>query len=176
MATDKKINGTQVRVAREDITLMEVQAFVYYAQHDLRLGSGTGSAISMRGGPSIEEEARAKGPLQTTEAVVTGAGELKAQQIIHAVGPRFQEPELAAKLHATVLNVLKRAEENEIETLALPIMGYGFYGVPLDLSARVSLQAIKEHLDKSNSRLKELIFCVFDNRQIPAFEKELQAL
>lgn len=176
MTTEKKINGTTVRVAKEDITLMEVQAFVYYAQHDLRLGSGTGSAITVRGGPSIEEEAKAKGPLQTTEAVVTGAGELKAKQIIHAVGPRFQEPGLADKLHATVLNVLKRADENEVETLALPIMGYGFYGVPLDLSARISLKAIKEHLERNKTKLRELVFCVFDNRQIPAFDKELQAL
>jgi O-acetyl-ADP-ribose deacetylase len=175
MSTEKTINGTKVRVMKEDITLMEVQAFVYYAQHDLKLGSGTGSAITLRGGAGVEKEATALGPIKTTEAVVTGAGELKATHIIHAVGPRFQEPQTEQKLHTTMVNLLRQAEEKAIETLALPIMGYGFYGVPLDVSAKISLSAIKEHLG-GGSKLKELTFCVFDNRQIPAFEKELQAL
>jgi O-acetyl-ADP-ribose deacetylase (regulator of RNase III) len=175
MSTEKTINGTKLRVVKEDITLMEVQAFVYYAQHDLKLGSGTGNAITLRGGPSVEKEATALGPIETTEAVVSGAGELKAEHIIHAVGPRFQELETEQKLHSTMVNLLKRAEEKGIETLALPIMGYGFYGVPLDVSAKISLKAIKEHLG-NGSKLKELTFCVFDNKQIPAFEKELQAL
>jgi len=175
MSTEKTINGTKLRVMKEDITLMEVQAFVYYAQHDLKLGSGTGNAITMRGGASVEKEAMAQGPIETTEAVVTGAGELKAEHIIHAVGPRFQEPQTEQKLHATVVNLLKQAEDKGVETLALPIMGYGFYGVPLDVSARISLKAIKEHIE-GGSKLKELTFCVFDNKQIPAFERALQAL
>lgn len=65
--------------------------------------------------------------MATTEAVVSGAGNLKAQYIIHAVGPRFQEEDTEAKLRATVHNSLKRAEEKGIQQIAFPAMGESWF-------------------------------------------------
>ena len=51
---DVQINRSIVRLIKGDITEVEVDAFVFYAQHDLALGSGFGGAISVRGGPSVQ--------------------------------------------------------------------------------------------------------------------------
>ena len=51
-----RIGDSHVRLIRGDITDLDVQAFVFYAKPDLKLGSGFGTAISVRGGPSIQKE------------------------------------------------------------------------------------------------------------------------
>ena len=90
MSESMKIHNSTIGVLKEDITLLEVQAFVFYASHDLKLGSGFGTAISMRGGSSIQEELDALAPVETTQVVITGAGKLPSDFILHAVGPRIQ--------------------------------------------------------------------------------------
>jgi O-acetyl-ADP-ribose deacetylase (regulator of RNase III) len=170
-----RINHSVVRVIKGDITDLEVDAFVYYAQPDLALGSGFGGAISMRGGASIQKELDELAPVGTGEAVVSEAGKLKANYIIHAVGPRFQEEETEAKMRMTVESSLRCAEEKAVERLAFPAMGAGYYGVPPDLSAKVMLDVLKNHLN-GNSSLKEVVICVLDTPQYESFEAALAAL
>ena len=81
--TTIQIKQSVVRLIRDDITDIEVDAFVYYAQHDLVLGSGFGGAIAVRGGPSVQKELDELDPLETGNAIVSGAGNLKAEHIIH---------------------------------------------------------------------------------------------
>lgn len=173
--SEKKLGNATVRVEVSDITLQEVDAFVFYATHDLKLGTGMGGAISVRGGPSIQKELDGIGKAETTQAVVTGAGELAAKQIIHAVGPRFQEPETEPKLTETMKSVLKAAEQNGVESLAVPAMGCGFYGIPLDVSARIIFDQVKQHLT-NGSKLKEVRVCVIDKREYKPFAARLTAL
>lgn len=170
-----QINRTTIQLIKGDITDLEVDAFVFYAQHDLALGSGFGGAISVRGGPSIQKELDAMSPLQTGEAVVSGAGNLKARYIIHAVGPRFQEEDIERKLRTTVQNCLSLAEEREIERIAFPAMGAGYYGIPADLCARVMLDVIHTHL-KGETCMREVLLCVLDTHQYNAFKAALEAL
>ncbi|NQT11809.1 MAG: macro domain-containing protein, partial [Planctomycetes bacterium] len=132
-----RINHCGVRLVRGDVTDLEVDAFVFYAQHDLALGSGFGTAISVRGGPAVQKELEGMGPVATGEAVASTAGNLKADFIIHAVGPRFREDDIEEKLRTTVRNSLKLAEEKEIRRIAFPAMGAGYYGIAPDVCARV---------------------------------------
>jgi O-acetyl-ADP-ribose deacetylase (regulator of RNase III) len=173
--SEKKINATTLRVTKGDITQLDVDAFVYYAQEDLKLGTGFGGAIAVRGGPTIQEELDKIGKLPTGEVAVTGAGELKAAHIIHAVGPRFQETDVPGKLRATMASALRAAEQRGARRLAFPAMGCGFYGVPLDLSAAVMLETLQEHV-KGGSGLQEVIICVVDNRELAPFARRLEAL
>jgi len=168
---------TDVRLTREDITELEVDAFVYYAQPDLALGSGFGGAIAVRGGASIQKELTvlgAGGPIPTGEAVASEAGKLKANFILHAVGPRFREDEIEEKLLTTMRNVLLLAEEKGVTSLAFPAMGAGYYGIPTPVSARVMLEALKAHLN-GETLLREVVISLFDRPQFKAFESALAA-
>jgi O-acetyl-ADP-ribose deacetylase (regulator of RNase III) len=173
---EKKINDKVVRIVREDVTDLEVDAFVYYATSDLVLGSGWGTAIAVRGGPSIQEELNGLGPVNTGDAVISGAGEMKAKNIIHAVGPKFQEEDEEAKLRKTMLSALKCAEEKGVATLAFPPMGTGFYGIPLDLSARVMFETIKDRLTNGQSSIKEVCISLMDSREFPPFEAAMEKI
>jgi len=175
MTAEKKINQTVLRVIRDDITMLSVEGFVFYAQPDLQLGSGFGNAIAIRGGPAIQEELKKLGPQEVGAVVITGAGDLKARHILHAVGPRFQEENLESKLRATAENILARADENGLENIALPAIGAGFYGIPLDTCARVALETVKKYVQGS-TKLKEVIFCLRDSKEFTTFKSALEAL
>lgn len=170
-----QINQCGVRLTKGDITDLEVDAFVFYAQPDLALGSGFGTAISVRGGPGVQKALEGLGPLATGEALASTAGDLKADFIIHAVGPRFRENDIEDMLRTTVLNSLMRAEEKEVRRIAFPAMGAGYYGIAPDLCARVMLEAIQSHLE-GESRIEELVICVLDTRQYEAFRAQLATL
>jgi O-acetyl-ADP-ribose deacetylase (regulator of RNase III) len=152
------VNRGVIRLVQGDITELDVDAFVFYARPDLALGSGFGTAIAARGG----------------DAVVTGAGNLRAAWIIHAVGPRFQEDDTEAKLRATVLRALRLAEEKGIARMALPAMGAGYYGIPNDACARVMLETIRTYL-AAPTGITEVVVCVLDTPQFASFEARLGA-
>lgn len=175
MADQIKVNESSMRLMIGDVTDIEIQSFVFYAQHDLKIGSGFGTAIAVRGGPTIQEELKKHGTLNTTDVVVSKAGAMKADYIIHAVGPRFQEEDIEGKLKTTIMNTLRIAEEEGIETIAFPPMGTGFYGIPLDVSARITLQTIQEYLSGS-TRLKDVVICLQDKREYKPFQAQLSAL
>ena len=169
------LGGSVVRLVKGDITELGVDAFVFYAQPDLALGSGFGGMIAVRGGASIQKELEAMAPVPHLEAVVSGGGKLRAEHIIHGVGPKFREDEIKSKLLTTMKNCLRRAEEKEMKTLAFPAMGAGYYGIPAEVSASVMLEALEDHLSGSTS-LQEVTICVLDTPQFNAFDAAMAAL
>lgn len=170
-----RINRTSIHLIKDDITDIDVDGLVFYASPDLVLGSGFGTAISVRGGPTIQQELEALAPALTGDAVVTGAGNLRARYIVHAVGPRFQEPRMEEKLRATMLSVLMRVEEYRIKRIAFPAMGAGYYGIAPDLCARVMLDVMRRHVE-GQTAIEEIVICVLDSRQYNTFRAQLNAV
>ncbi len=175
MKTVKKLGAGNLEVMRGDITLQPVDAFVFYAEPSLKLGSGYGGAIATRGGPEIQKELDGLAPAAVCQVVVSGAGKLEAKHILHAVGPAFQEPELLAKLQTTTRAALAKAAELGVDSLALPAMGAGFYGVPLADSARITLQAARDQLQNGDKPAR-LLICLNDGREYDAFANTLESL
>ncbi len=173
MLDELKINGRRILLETGFIIdRKDVEGIVFYARPDLALGSGYGAAIATQGGPKIQEELKKIGTAKVTDVVVTGAGDLKIKYLLHAVGPRFQEENIEEKLRMTILNTLRKGEEYQLKRIAFPAMGAGFYGIPLDVCARVSLETAKEFLAEARS-LQEIIFCLRDNREFKYFQEQL---
>ncbi|TKJ37279.1 O-acetyl-ADP-ribose deacetylase [candidate division LCP-89 bacterium B3_LCP] len=175
MSVSKQINQCQVRLEIGDITDFEVEVFVFYARKDLKLGTGFGNAITMRGGPSIQKELDEFGTAEVANVFITEAGNMKAKHIIHAVGPKFQEPDIEEKLASTVTNALKKATEKGFKQIAFPAMGAGFYGIPLPDCARIMFENIGNYLQNS-SDFKEIVVRVLDNREYQPFLTEFENL
>lgn len=144
----------RVRVIVGDITREHVDAIVNAANLSLFGGGGVDGAIHRTGGPTILEECREirrtlypKG-LPTGEAVLTTAGALPAQYVIHTVGPMYgkhkgRESEL---LGACYRNSLMLAAKHSLSSIALPAISTGVYGYPRDEAAVVASQAVQEFL------------------------------
>lgn len=168
------MNGKALRLVKGDITELDVDAFVFYAKPDLKLGTGFGGAIAQRGGPGIQDELNRLAPVEVGESVVTGGGNLKAKRIIHTVGPRHHEPDEEGKLRGAVRSALRTAEREDLLRVALPAMGVGFYGVSLDLCSRVMVEEVTQHLANAPFP-KEVILCVLDNRELKPFEERIKS-
>lgn len=175
MADMLKIKNSTISLETGDYTLYETDSIVYYARNDLKLGSGFGNAIAVRGGPSIQTELDEIGSAETTQVVVTNAGELKTNHILHAVGPKFQEPDINEKLKTTIKNCLDTADQKGMKTITFPPMGSGFYGVPLDVSADITLGTIKDYLS-GDTAIEEVKICVLDKRDYMPYQKKLASL
>lgn len=161
------VNG-RVRVIVGDITREQVDAIVNAANSSLFGGGGVDGAIHRAGGPTILEQCREirrtlypRG-LPTGEAVITTAGKLRAQYVIHTVGPihgthRGRESELLA---ACYRNSLLLAAEHALKSIAFPAISTGVYAYPRDEAAAVASQAVQEFL-AADDLLKEIRMVFF---------------
>jgi Predicted phosphatase homologous to the C-terminal domain of histone macroH2A1 len=90
--------GQVIRIVRGDITAEQVDAIVNAANSYLKHGGGVAAAIVRKGGESIQRESdewvKQYGPVPTGKVAVTGAGNLPAKAVIHAVGPVWSEHKL----------------------------------------------------------------------------------
>jgi O-acetyl-ADP-ribose deacetylase len=143
-----KIKQTILEIVAGDITQQDTEAIVNAANEQLRVGGGVDGAINRAGGPKIQAEARQIGYCPTGQAVLTTGGNLKAQYVIHTVGPVYKnglvgEPELLASCYR---ESLKLASAKGIKSLAFPSISTGIFGYPLADAAKTALGAITAYL------------------------------
>jgi O-acetyl-ADP-ribose deacetylase len=168
-----QMNGTQLELLEGDITELDVEAVVNAANENLRLGSGVAGAIRAKGGPSIQAECDRIGTTPVGTAVITGAGELKAKHVIHAVGPRMGEGDEDRKLSSAVRSSLALADRHGLKSIALPAISTGNFGFPLDRCARVTLTEIHRYL-QGGTKLERVVICLFGSDSFNTFRRELR--
>ncbi len=158
-----------------DITEMRVDAIVNAANARLILGGGVAGAIRAKGGPSIQEECNRIGGTFVGGAVCTGAGNLPAKYVIHAVGPMMGEGNEEKKLTNATRNSLLLAEEKQIQSIAFPAISTGIFGFPVTNCAIIMLNVIKNFLPQSKS-LKEIHICLWDETTYNLFRNQADRL
>ena len=127
-----KIRNSIIEIIQADITDMQTDAIVNAANSQLILGGGVAGAIRSKGGPSIQAECDKIGGTFVGGAVITTAGNLKANHVIHAVGPRQGEGREDEKLKNATLNSLKVADENNLKSISFPAISTGIFGFPIE--------------------------------------------
>ncbi|MEJ5260636.1 MAG: macro domain-containing protein [Anaerohalosphaeraceae bacterium] len=163
-----------IELVQGDITEQDTDAIVNAANSQLVLGGGVAGAIRRKGGPSIQEECDRKAPIPVGGAVLTGAGNLKARYVIHAVGPRMGEGDEDRKLEQAALNSLKVADTHRLQSIAFCAISTGIFGYPIDRCARILLRTARDFLqNNSQTSLQRVVFCLFDR---PAYETFAAAL
>ena len=117
-------------------------------------------------------ECRLLGGCKTGEAKITGAGNLQAKYVIHAVGPVWRgggegEAEALASCYSQALDL---AAEHECRTIALPAISTGVYAYPLDEAAEVAIASVRAGLDRHAS-IDEARFWLFGESAYDAFAR-----
>lgn len=157
----KKLGKIEIKLVQGDITEQEVDAVVNAANNHLWMGVGVAGAIERKGGVEIEKEAMSKRPIPIGEAVVSGAGSLKAKHVIHAAVMGQDLTTNGEHIKNATLNALKRAEELKVESIAFPAFGTGVGGFPVDESARIMFDAVKDFSQEAEF-VEEVRFVLFD--------------
>lgn len=167
----------KIKLTNQDITTIEVDVIVNAANTSLMGGGGVDGAIHRAGGAAILEECvkirNAQGGCKVGEAVMTTAGNLPAQYVIHTVGPMWQngnrnEEELLANCY---INTLKLAKENNCKKIAFPNISTGIYKFHKQKAAEIAIKIISQEPD-----FEEIIFTCFDKENFDIYKTLLSNL
>lgn len=176
LIAEKHIGGGVIRVLQGDITLADTDGIVNAANSWLQHAGGVAAAIVRRGGPTIQEESDAAGFVPEGQVAVTGAGELAARYVIHAVGPRGGDAEGDEKLQVAVTNALLAAQELGLTSLSFPAISSGIFGFPKDRCARILVSVAGEYLRvHPESSVRQVDFVLFDDETRDHFAQALQS-
>lgn len=170
---EKNIEDVTIKIIRGDITRYATDAIVNAANSSLLGGGGVDGAIHRAGGPAILEECRKirdrQGGCDTGEAVVTTAGRLPANFVVHTVGPVYQngnqgEAELLKRCY---VNSIKAAVNVSARRVSFPNISTGIYGYPKKQAAEVAVAAVKEAIQAYSAHpgetfLEEVAFVCYD--------------
>ena len=164
----------RIVIKHGDITTEDVAVIVNAANMRLAGGGGVDGAIHRAAGPSVMEECRKLGSCGTGEAVITNAGNLGADKIIHTPGPVWHggnrgEPELLENCYR---NSLALAAENGLSTIAFPAISAGIYGYPIEKAATIALEEGLKFLND----FEEIRYICFSERDYRVYLKVYEEL
>ena len=125
-----------------DLVEQEVDAIVNAANNDLQLGGGVAGAIRRAGGPAIQDECDAHGAVLVGEAAITGAGKLRARFVIHAASMSLGGRTTRTSLKSSMDHAFRLARQHSVGTIAVPAVGTGIAGFPIDECARVMAESL----------------------------------
>lgn len=157
----------KIKVIQGYITKVEVDAIVNAANTSLLGGGGVDGAIHRAGGAAILEECQKirnrQGGCRVGEAVMTTAGNLPSEKVIHTVGPRWNEGRSneSSLLENAYLNSLKLAVKHEIQSIAFPNISTGIYRFPKEKAASIAVATISDFL-QSSDQIQNVIIVCFD--------------
>ncbi|KAI3376256.1 hypothetical protein L3Q82_016761 [Scortum barcoo] len=153
----------QVQVCQGDITELEADALVNAANEDLDHCGGVAAALSKAGGPEVQSESNAlvkhTGKIPTGDVVVTTGGNLKCKKLLHAVGPIHGKVGSSERilLEKAVHSALNLAEMMDFESIAMPCISSGVFGVPVDVCSEAIVTAVKGFGSQGGRSLSRII-------------------
>lgn len=167
----------RIQIVEGDITTFTVDVIVNAANSALSGGGGVDGAIHRAAGSGLLAECRTLGRCPMGEVRMTGAYNLPARYVIHAVGPVWQggdydEAELLANCYQ---NSLKSAVEHHLKTIAFPAISTGIYGYPLDQAASIALKTTSQFL-ANNKTIEQVWMVCYGSKATRIFQKQYQNL
>lgn len=165
-----------IELIKGDITKIQAGAIVNAANSSLLGGGGVDGAIHRAGGKQILDECimirNKQGKCNTGEAVVTTAGNLPAQYVIHTVGPVWNgdEEKCASLLENCYRNSLELAESLGVKTIAFPNISTGVYRFPKERAGKIAVETVKNFRSDS---IEKIIFVCFDDENEAIYKRLL---
>ena len=150
-----------LKIIRNDITKMNTEAIVNTANEKPTVGSGCDTAVYNAAGYDelLNYRKEKIGFVKEGDAFITPGFNLSAKYIIHAVSPRFAGEEETEKLvRSCYKKSLELAKENDIKSIAFPLIATGSYGFPKEAGLRVALDEINKFLLKENMEVYIVVF------------------
>ena len=151
-----------LKIVRNDITQMNVEAIVNTANRYPMVGAGCDTAIYNAAGYEelLAYRKEQIGSVEEGEVFLTPGFRLTARYIIHAVSPLFVggtkgEEE---KLRSCYRKSLQLAKENGIRSIAFPLIATGSFGYPKEEGMRIAVDEINAFLLGTDMEVYLVVF------------------
>ena len=164
-----------LKIVRNDITKMAVDAIVDPTNCALRGDGGLDAAIHRAAGPGLEAACAALGGCKTGEAKVTEGFDLPCKYVIHTVGPVWRGGLFGEKrqLTACYQSALALAKAHGCASVAFPLISAATNGYPRAKALRVAVDAIAGFLLENEM---EVYIVVFTREEVAVSEKLFHAV
>jgi O-acetyl-ADP-ribose deacetylase (regulator of RNase III) len=170
-------SSERLRVVKDDITRLAVDAIVNAANESLQDGGGVCGAIHDAAGPELEDECCRVGGCPTGSAKLTSGYRVPAKYVIHAVGPRYRDGRHgeAELLRSCYIDSLRLAAEHGVRTIAFPSISTGIFGYPQEEAVSIAIGAVVAWL-RDNELPHDITFCCFHQEVADLYRQRLRDL
>lgn len=165
-----------IDIIQGDITRIPVDCIVNAANDLLLIGGGVDGAIHRGGGALLKEDflrVRAQtGGCRVSESVLTVAGDLPAQYVLHAVGPTWEGggKEERMMLYKTYYNALVKAQELSCTSISFPNISTGVFRFPKADAASIAYQAVLDFTFISKRSFERVVFVCYDSDNFSLYQ------
>jgi O-acetyl-ADP-ribose deacetylase (regulator of RNase III) len=135
-----------IRVCIDDLAFFDGEAIVRPVNEDLGATTPLLRRLELAAGTQLHNQIRLQEPLPVGAAIVTSAGELSTELLVHAVVMSRTEPVSPDTVRRALTSALHRVESWQIKNVAIPPFGLGAGNLDVDESARIMLSVISTHV------------------------------
>jgi|GEM_PF-24740 O-acetyl-ADP-ribose deacetylase (regulator of RNase III) len=172
-----KLRYNEIKIITDDITKLDTMCIVNAANNTLLGGGGVDGAIHSAAGSELLLECQALGGCETGQAKITKGYNLKADHVIHTVGPVYSGDNNDAKmLRHCYWNSLELARENDIYSIAFPAISTGAYGYPVKEATEIALNTTFDWMDANYFYGMEITFVCFNDETVKVYNDTFKAI
>ena len=158
----------------DDLAFVGADAVVRPATAALEPVNPSLRRLEQIGGPAFWQQLQVQRELAVGAAVVTRAGELAAELVIHAVIRSVTDPVSSTGVRRAITSTLQRASDWQISRLAVPPIGIGPGGLELEQAAEILCEALTAHRAAGTPYPRDVRIVVESAEEKELFERLLK--
>lgn len=159
---EARIGRLQITLSAGDLTKMAADVIVSAANTHLTMDLGVAKALAEAAGPVLAKQVVRQAPAAMGDVVWTEAGNLSARWVAHAVAALNG----AICIQRSTLRVLFGAEIRKATSIAFPALGTGVGDVPMDLAAKLMLEAIRTFVALDPTYLRDIRIVLYNEQAL----------
>ncbi|MAU11251.1 MAG: hypothetical protein CL607_15630 [Anaerolineaceae bacterium] len=162
-----KVRKLTVQIEQADVQAVKASAVVVMSDPILALPSGFSSSESLKRDVTLASWCDVGRAIN-----IPTHGAIDAEQLIFAVPPKWGETSARGKLANAIWAVLELAETIHIRELAVPAIGTGKYGYPVEATANIMIEQILDFAFEPTKHVRKIIICLTGDVAYKAFTDE----
>jgi len=153
-----------IRVVERGLADLAVDAIVRAADARLEPVGPISEALDLRGGASLQQLRRVQAPLEVGAAVITGAGDLHAEFVLHIVIQGDGRTASRDTVRRALVSAWHRAEGWQLGIVAAAVTGLGGSALSIEEAAQTLVETFRDR-PRSTGFPAELHIVVDDAEQ-----------
>ncbi|MEO8202089.1 MAG: macro domain-containing protein [Gemmatimonadota bacterium] len=134
-----------IRVVVDDLAFLPVDAILRPANERLDPVTPAMSRLDQQAGQRFADQRRVQIPLDVGAAVVTGAGDLAAKFVVHAVIQNSDVNPSRDAVRRALISAWQRASDWELAAIATPLIGTGAGQLSIEDAADLLSETLRHH-------------------------------